>query len=681
MAVYQDPRLMDQKNKTDVLDGSVDATQQESSQVAPPTGNQQGVAPQESVLPQTAKPIKSPARSGMFTNIKNYVEKNKPASENMAKAIGDKVQKSADIARKNIQNVQGQFTTLKDQSTLANRESAIDEVTQAAQSAANMQQKAVDTSEQDKRLQSILDAQYKGPETLRELGTYQGTQRKTLDAQRLVDQLESGPQDRQELLKTTLERPGSRYTQGAKKLDELLFSQGDPQKILSERRKNIGNVTSDLSQAEVQARQEAADRMNEILGIRSDARTALTDVSQQRQKEVEDYLTSQLGAGQDLARYYSNILSGSSKGLELGGLEAETLGVQSGTGLYRLLSDPNKRQQLIADLDRSGQLNRDQLIRLDQQGQLAELQRLNELSKDYGVADSGLGYRNIYTDAEKAGSQSALDALNLNKMKDYLTEAEQDFRKSAGRDVTGVGRGAASYKKGWFRGRGKVRKTAYEKSNLKNILQKQGYDFNSDPSSYINEANTDILKDLANIQRHAKGETLDLSDGQTEHDILSGLAGEDSALWEKLGLGDYGKILTGGGVASLASKGVEGVGKGIQDINSGVEQAIFGGNNNTLGNLLTDPVNVVGKGIQDLGREATKFNQNFFGGGKSKARKKATADAKRRAIKDLQNKLQSKLRSSGFSNRINVANTEKTKERQKNLLDLLGNIDTSNINK
>lgn len=700
MAVYQDPRLMDQKNKTDILDGAVDASQQaQSDQQAPQGPAQQGSAPPaQSASPQAAKPIKSPARSGMFTNIKNYVEKNKPASQDMAQAIGSKVQRSADIARKNIQNVQGQFTNLKEQSTLADRGSAVDEVRQAAQAASTMQQPqaqpeqqaqpvvgqeqaAPAMSDQDKRLQSILDAQYKGPQALRELGTFQSAQNKAMEAQRLADQLGGGPRNRQELLRSTLERPGSRYTQGAKKLDELLFGQGDPQQVLAQTQKDIGSVVGDLGQAETQARKEAADRMNEIMGIRSDARQALTDVSTQRQKEVEDYLTSQLGAGKDLAKYYSDVLSSSKGGLELGGLEAETLGIRSGAGLYNLLSDPKQRQQLISDLDKSGQLTRDQLITLEQQGQLAELQRLNELSKDYGVADSGLGFRNVYTDAERAGQQTALDALNLEKMQNYLTEAEKDFRSSAAKDTTGVGKGSAKYNKGWLRGRGTVRKKAYETANLKDILQDQGYDFKSDPSQYIGSANTDILENIANIKNFSKGEELDVSDAMNEVDYLSSLIGEDSALYEKLGIADLAKIGTLGGATQTTGKVIGGVGKGMQDLGGGIEDALFGGRNNTLGNLLTDPTNVIGKGLEDVGREVENFASNLFGGGKSKARKKAKAEAKKKAYKDLQKKLKKKLEKSGFSNRVNVADTEKTKARQRNLLDLLGNIDTSNINK
>ena len=332
-------------------------------------------------------------------------------------------------------------------------------------------------------------------------------------------------------------------------------------------------------------------------------------------------------------------------------------------------------------MDKSGNLTRDQLVTLEQQGQLAELQRLNELSQDYGTQDSGLDYRNQYTDSAKAGQQTAFDALNLDKFGNYLTEAEQNFRKDAAKDITGVGKGSAKYSKGLFRGKGKVKKKAYKTGNLKDILEEQGYDFESDPSQYISNANTGILKNLAKIQQHAKGEDVDVSDGQTEHDILSGLAGEDSALWDKLGLGEYGKILTGGGVSGIASDTVEGVGKGIQDVSSGLENNVFGGNNNTIGNLLTDPTNVVGKGIEDIGREFGNFSESLFGGGKSKAKKKASAEAKKRAIKDLQNKLTSNLKSSGFSNRVNVENNEENKARQQGLLDLLGNIDTTNLKK
>ena len=369
MAVYQDPRLMDQKNRTDVLEGAVDASQQEEQSMVTPNVPQQAVTTEGSAQTTQQQPSapKPQARSGMFTNIKNYVQKNKPAAENMAGAIGSKVQRTADIARKNIQNVQSQFSNLKEQSTLANRESAVADVTQAAQQAARMAQGAnTATQDQDKRLASILDAQYKGPMDLRELGTYNETQQKTFEAQRLADQLSGSNQNRQELLRSTLERPGTRYSEGSKRLDQLLFGQGDPQALLRQKQQEIGSVVESLGQAETQARQDASDRAAEILGIRDEARQSLTDISTQRQKEVEDYLTSQLGAGQDLAKYYSDILGQSKGGLDLGSLEAETLGVRSGAGLYNVLSNPTERKALIDRLDRSGQLSRDQLITLEQ---------------------------------------------------------------------------------------------------------------------------------------------------------------------------------------------------------------------------------------------------------------------------------------------------------------------------
>ena len=150
MAVYQDPRLMDQKNKTDVLDGAVDASQDPQQQAPQGPAPAQG-APADQGQQQAPKASQTPARSGMFTNIRSYVEKNQPASQKMAEAIGGKVQRSADIARKNIENLQGQFTNIKEQKSLQDRGTAVQEVVSAAQAAAQrgQDQGATTTEEQD----------------------------------------------------------------------------------------------------------------------------------------------------------------------------------------------------------------------------------------------------------------------------------------------------------------------------------------------------------------------------------------------------------------------------------------------------------------------------------------------------------------------------------------------------
>lgn len=712
MTIQYDPRLQGKQNTTDILSGQEGASQaQEQPQSDPNAPAQPSPQSQPQQAPQSNIATKKPSSSGMFTNVAQYLQKNQPAAQKMAESIGDTVQRSADIARKNIQASQKQFGNLMEQGSLQNRESAVQDVRSAAEQAASMtapqqqmqitgatqqtgeqrtggpaqqvvqpvgqessQQQSQEMSDSDRRIQSILDAAYKGPQRLQELGSFGQAQRKAQEAQRLTEQLTGG--NRQELLDRSLERQGSNYTQGARRLDELLFGQGEPQEYLQQRQQQIGDISRDLTGATSQARQMASQRQRELSDIRSQARQQLQDIASGRASDVEDFLAGQESAGQDLVKYYQDVIGGQEGGgLDLGTLEARTLGVQSGAGLYNLLRDEAQREQVLSDLDASGQLDRSKLISRDQQAQLAELQRLAQLSGDYGVADSGLDFRSQYQDPSQAGTQSALDALNLGKFGDYLTEAEKNFRTQAAQDVTGVGYGQARYSRGAGRGRGKVKRWDTQSANLKDLMQDAGYDFESDPSQYIGEVDTSVLQDLSTIASKARGENIDISDPQGMVDTLAGLGGEDSILYDNeiarsLGLGQLGKIATAGGLSQTVGDTYSGLGEGLSGIRD--FEKMVGAENSVIGDILAAPGNV----MRELGSAISSAGSSIWGGGKGRAKREARAEARAGALRDLQNKLTGKLSSSGFANRLNVADTEASQERARNLLDILGRIES-----
>jgi hypothetical protein len=699
MAIQYDPRLQGKPNTTDILTGQEDLSQQpqEGSQTPPqPQGNAQPAQPQENSPQSNLAKNKPKSSSGMFTNVRQYVEKNQPAAENMAKSIGSTVQRSADIARKNIQASQSQFGNLMEQGSLGNRESAVQDVRTAAERAAGMSapqqaqvgqatggqrsatgaapqvqitdQNQAQQSDADARIKSILDAQYKGPQRLEELGSFGQAQTKAQEAERLKSQLTGG--NRQELLDKALERRGSQYTQGARRLDELLFGQGNPQQMLQQTQQQIGDVGQDLSSASQSARQDAINRARELSDIRSQAREALQSTATGRAGEVQSAIDAQIAAGGELADYYKNLLSDSEGGLDLGSVEAQTLGVQSGAGLYNLLRDEQERESLLGNLDARDQLDAQKLISRDEQAQLAELQRLAQLSGDYGVADSGLDFRTQYQDADLAGTQDALSALNLEGFGDALTEAETRFREQAARDVTGIGTGKAKFQKGFGRGRGKVKKTAYETANLKDILEAQGYDFESDPSQYVSETDPNLLTNLSNIASQVRSEGVDVSDPMELMDYASSMGGEDSVLFnnqvmDSLGLSGLGKVGTVGGALNTSGELVSSMGDTAKQIGDSPLGDIPG-----VGFAAENVGNLLGS----LGNLKSDISTGIFGGGKGDAKKKAAAKAQRAALSDLQRKLTGSLSSSGFSNRVNVADTEETTERQRQLLDILGGI-------
>lgn len=745
MSIQFDPRLQGKQNTTDILSGQESTAQDAqapSEQPQPQPNTQAAPAPQEA--PQANLATQKPkASSGMYTNIQNYIQKNQPASQNMAKSIGSTVQRSADIARKNIQATQKQFGNLMEQGSLQNRESAVQDVKSAAQRAASMTapqqaqsqgsqqtkqrtgglasqqpvqlldqnqespnqpaqalvaQQEQEMSAADQRLKNILDAQYQGPQRLRELGSFGQAQGKAQEAERLRQQLTGGNQ--QELLDKSLERQGSQYTSGARRLDQLLFGQGEPQEYLQQMQQQIGDVGQDLASAQQSARQDAIQRARELGDIRSQAREALQTTATGRASEVEDYLTGQIEAGGQLADYYRDLLSGSEGGLDLSAIEAETLGVKSGAGLYNLLRNEQERNALLEGLDARDQLDRQRLISRDQQAQLAELQRLAQLSSDYGVQDSGLDFRSEYQDADLAQTQDAIDALNLQGFGDALTEAEQRFREEAARNVTGIGRGKEKYNRGWGRGRKTVKRTAYESANLKDILEDQGYDFESDPSQYISDANTDILGDLSTIANFSNSENIDVSDAGDFLDSLQSYGSE--GISEIIGPGPMAESIERGLIAGGLTAGAGALGAGsalgsalgastgfgaatalpglgqaaaaiaAADLGSKVAESL--GSDLERARLFGDAGALVGRGIKDVGREVQGAFSSIFGGGKSRAQKVAAAEARAGALRDLQRKLTDAVSSSGFANRINVVDTEETRERQRNLLDILENI-------
>lgn len=726
--IQYDPRLQGRPNGTDVLGGpqppqdtGMASTSQQPAQPAQPAQYQQTNL-------ATKKP--SSSTSGMYTNIQQYAEKNKPAAQQMSQSVGQTVQRSADIARKNIQATRQQFENLRETGSLQNRETAVGDVTSAAQAAAGMQ---VDQpTAGDERLKAILDAVYKGPERLQQMGSFGESQRRAQEAGRLTQQLTGGNQN--ELLKKSLERQGQRYTQGSRQLDKLLFGNEEPKQYLQQTQKQIGNVGQDLTEATYSARQDAIQRAQELQDIRSKSRESLQSTATGRAQQVEDYIQSQKDAGSGLADYYTNLLtqgttfneegklvdsqgrkvfqnaqekekeilslqkqidqekSGripigkigrtiiygnktpdqnkikaleqkiadtesmlTTQGLDLGQLEAATLGVKSGTGLYNLLRDKTERDALLESFDAS-KLASDQMITKAQQGQLAELQRLAQLSRDYGVQGSGIDYRSAYQDAEKAGTQDAFDALNLEKFRGHLTGAERDFRTEADSTTIGVGSGKANYDKGLYQ-EGTIKKTAYKRAKLKDILEKSGYDFDSDPENFVYGGGEDILKNLSDVVKtenlHDYGGGLSTVGDWVNEGLQTYLFGALSSeeIMGLLGLEDF----------SLGNIGDK-TGELVQSFGKDIGGDLIGG---TLGSWIESGLGSVGGFISDAA-------SGLLGGGKSEAKKKAQYKAEKAALADLKRKLTGRAETTGFGQRINVADTEQSTERTKDLLKLLG---------
>ena len=371
--------------------------------------------------------------------------------------------------------------------------------------------------------------------------------------------------------------------------------------------------------------------------------------AKKRSREVEDYITSQVKSGEALSDYFTNLLSKTDGGLDLGSIEAETLGIKSGAGVYNLLSDDSQRENLIKSIDARENLERKRLLSKEQQAQLAELQRIAQLSKDYGTEGSGLGFKSAYQDAELAETQDALAALGLENFGKKLTEAEEKFRQDAGKTITGIGKGKAKYDKGFWRGEGTIDKTATESSSLKDILKKQGYDFESDPSNYISDANIDLLR---NISKLSKGEIVDKPANLLQE-------GVDFSVNDLLTAGLGSSSLANLVGPTVATSFLRDIGGTLEDTR------ILGDIGENIGKLITG----TGNSIDSL------IGSGFFGGGKSSAVKKAERIAREKAMLDLQKRIQDEFKASGFEKRVKVSDTEESNKRQQDLLNILKGID------
>ena len=358
-----------------------------------------------------------------------------------------------------------------------------------------------------------------------------------------------------------------------------------------------------------------------------------------------------MGIGTDLADYFTELIGKQDSGLDLGSLEAQTLGIQSGTGMYNLLKDPEQREALLSGLNASDRLEAEKMITRNEQAQLAELERLARLSSDYGVADSGLNFKNRFTNADLAGSQSALDALDLGDFRERLIGAEQDFRDSADKTIKGIGEGKAKYwnASGTNKRYAKQRTTAT--ANLKDALAKSGYDFDSDINTgYTSEEDTrNFLENLTNQANQARLNSRSQNNTVLDH-------AQDAA-----------EFATGIGAISPTLDFINDYGFGTVD-NIGKEISGIGGD---IGKIAGGAIS----GLSDLGSDLVSGLSGIFGGGrKEAAKKKAKKKANEAAIKDLKAKFNNAINQSGFQNRANVQDTDESLARQNQFLNLLSRI-------
>ncbi len=309
--------------------------------------------------------------------------------------------------------------------------------------------------------------------------------------------------------------------------------------------------------------------------------------------------------------------------VNLSQLEAQALGIQGGEGLYNILKD-----QGIEGLLKTTTADKNQLVSQQEQSQLARLQSLAELSKDYGVQNSGVNYVNPYANRDLAGKQTALSALDTENLKRQLQGAEQNFRTDAASSNI-AGQGAGSGSSSGLLGTKRATSNRTLTQNLGDLIaQNNGY-----RNMYSDQGvNQDLLKQI--IGQAQGNQTFNV--GNVDTGVVGGITEPLSNVSDK--------------IQSL-----------LPSINPLGNTAT---NLAMLGNPLTTTFALGGL----LG--------NTLGGSKASAQNEADRNAQAAALADLQTNIQNKINTTGLKNQLSVGQNQ---ARDLELFKLLGLLDKTNL--
>lgn len=450
---------------------------------------------------QAANQPNPKASSGTFTNLRQYINANQ--GNKIGSAVGQKVSNTATGAQKSIEQGQTSFGQKVEQGSLANRENAVGDIKSIVQKARGVSaqpQTAPSPSAQPQaapntinpapvvapaaapdytqgldtqRFQDVINAQYKGPESLRSSGLYDPISQKVQTAQSKINQAQTA-KGREDLLKDTFSQ-NRQYNRGQNKLDSLLLntSKEGVQGLLDQRAK-AGNLQQALQSAENTSSNLATNRANEIKGLQAQARESFTGEQKAERDATDARLANVVQDWDKLPEYFKEVLRNNPAGaVNLGSQEAGILGIKSGEGLYNL--GENAIKTAVSDEER--------LISRDEQARQFALAQLA------GLDTSRMLDTNVkYSDLAKAGTQTAADALDLAGTRAALNEAEKNFREQAmSQNIVGSGS-----KKNKTSGK---RYYSEAQANLGDVLKNAGYNFDAPLETQV--GNADLLRGAA----------------------------------------------------------------------------------------------------------------------------------------------------------------------------------------
>lgn len=339
----------------------------------PSAGGGQSLGPMNK---QASGPKAKPeARSGMFTNIRKYVQANKPKAQQMGQKVSQGFEKQAGDIKNQFQQQQSQFQQQVDQNRQRMQEAeqfGQQQIDQAAGATAQQPQPTAtqpavqQPSRQDniQRFQQLTSDQA----GFGDIGYDVGTQQR--EAQDLKKYAES--MDREEGLRRGLQSTfgtgNQAYTQGMSGLDQMILGSNKAvrEQMASSAQESANQLSGDIGQARTQALRDLsqlelggtqlAQSLKETLGSRQDdIRQAALDAQSQGVAMKEELSQFLAGEREGISQATANAL-GISEGQSLYGLNQDNLG-SSSVGSFL---DQDSRARLSALQDLAGQ--KDQML-------------------------------------------------------------------------------------------------------------------------------------------------------------------------------------------------------------------------------------------------------------------------------------------------------------------------------
>lgn len=526
-------------------------------------GQAQIGASQGAKAPQAPAQKQQKAGTGTFANLKSYLQAAQGGGR-VAQAATQRVQNVASQAQQGIGKAQEAFRTrmqtgsgaafrgtepdkylteaqaaeqarARTESVLGTARGVTYQAPQKAEAAPETQQAEIPAPAQpqapaqaqqyftpieQQQFADIINAQYQGPESLQQAGLYEQAARKAQTAQQALQQAQTAG-GREQLLRDIFGRSRD-YSRGQSKLDALLLNTSQQGvQSLQEQAQKAGNVQQQLQEAQNLSANEAARRAEAIQGIASGARTAFTEARTAEETATNERIKAIQDNWNKLPEYFKEALK---SGKQLSQQEADLLGITAGAGLYNLSPEDIVKTNAA---EAARLISKNELSRQLALQQLAASDKSKQLQKDL-----------LYTDLEKAGTQTAADVINKQAIKDLLAKEEESFReKAAQQDVIGYG-----VKKHKTTGK---KYYAEEAANLKDILEKAGYDFNAPINQQLGDidasGNLSIEKDPNSL----------LETNVSGTGVVQGIA---NVLSPGIGLGDVVGGLFGGGSSSKYAK-------------------------------------------------------------------------------------------------------------------------------